>query len=580
VQRVRARGYVHAPLEHQHTGAWSDAVVHGYARIRCTPVSDEQSNPSQGKPWDDDVVQLIRPLGPPATQNQIEGLNIVIAGHVHHVEGGVFQVGQGADAPIINPFGDVPTCNSEDWMKRSNRTLGHGYYCRHLCAVAYVVHGVDKDLPPSDDWGVRFDDDEKPTPGRIYKPKRTERTAGGYKRKPEYDQALRSEFGDVLNFILAVTRDINVRRSISPNGRTPFDMSQMLLASLIHAYFNRSYRFTESFLDFLHDFRVIPANYPQFALLGEFIRDRDTTPHLRRLLRETGVWSAPCSNFIYGMDMRGVGRDKRFDYRLQQRLGKEGKRDKPIRLMPDDGLDALPLSAEEINAKGPLINPNNGKIRKGYYRVSPLIDVDLMVTIALAVTDHRVHESRVAARLIMGLLSAYARPYDPYDDMRQLPENPTVDEMLKALEEGKFEERFDLEQPPKLLGDGGYSAGKLRQLVYKLGGLLYAPYPVNQKNFEPGLLATLHAKAVENPRKIHEILRYRVKVECHNSSTDAIFDSYVRSVEGAGPENIIISQYCLQNMRFGAMAARAYNISIPSYTADLRASLDDEYRSA
>src|SRR5579875_1193355 len=151
-------------------------------------MTGEPWRPGQSKPWDDDVIGIIRRLGPPATQNQIVGLNILIAGHLRY-DDGIFQVGLGPDAPIVNPFGnDVATCNNEDWTKRSNRTLGHGYYCGHLCAVAYAVHGIDKDSPPVDDWGVPFDGQEMPAPGKIFKPKRGERTAGGYKRnKPEYE---------------------------------------------------------------------------------------------------------------------------------------------------------------------------------------------------------------------------------------------------------------------------------------------------------------------------------------------------------------------------------------------------------
>lgn len=467
--------------------------------------------------------------GMPATEHQTRGLHLLMLGKVHHVGGDVWRVedmDRGRPDHVVD-LHEGSCSNCEAWAHAKPRTT---FNCPEKWSVRYKLSPPLHTAPPVDDWGMAYDDDELERVGPILRPLPPKidakvfdgkLTRGGYVRfASSYDAALRGEFASYVMLARALTQEIHwpePRTGDELRGRKPFPLGTMIFAGLVMMRFRWSYRMTEGFLAFLQavgwlkpareqdmyfsDGRPREKFYPGFKALEDFVTDPSTSPHLRRFLRDTFRMLTPLSNSTIAMDMSGEGKNRYFDYWLNQRNGKRGKRDP-----------------------------------KDWYKASPIMDVDTMATAGVVLTTKSFHESRVAPALIEMLLRAYA-------------EGPVGSEAL------------ELPDNWEMLADGGYNDKDLREFVDKRRGVAYFPYAVNAVDpGKPGFAQEMYHRYSLAPRKWNEKFRMRVKNECLFASTDAIFGPSVRSQTLVGATNEVLLKFSGQNLRWNMLAMECFGL--------------------
>lgn len=450
------------------------------------------------------------------TQQQIEGYRLMCKGAVsERFIAGIANVNDGK-VRIVSY--DRQECNCGAFRHSHPRVA-----CRHLWAAYYTVEPPTEEevndlkrrltgeiLPPLGP-GISLDRLVDPSTVSASEIERaSERvTRGGYTRfAKEYESVLKSGFGDQVRLALAIFTDYAaVCKSWKPlrrRGRRQKQLALVLFAAYVYTYMRWSIRETEGFLEFLAELKFIPETYPKCGTLSAFLR----APEASRIIDELIALTAEPFRDLGVMTLAGdatgaaADRNKFFDYMMQRTHKKKQLR--------------------------PHVR---------WYKAFAVCGVDTMQTVLLHVTNKDAGEKTVFRQRIMTEL-----------EFRQ----------------------YDID---KFLYDGGCNFTLIRdEIIEKLHATPYIPWASNSKNAIPRkwrdvvkhseIITELHRQCTRDPATFKMFYRHRVKIECLFSAVKEKFGQYVRTCQGAGPENEIKLKFLAYNVRMLVMAAKCYQLDI------------------
>ncbi len=409
------------------------------------------------------------------------------------------------------------TCTCEE----CRRWKALGFRCKHMWAVIYTFSPPQTVSAPTNP-GLAVPRLEVAKPELVVAsengmPTNKRYVRGGYHHYDcsKYQEALRHNPADFILVSQIIAEQCGIERlrvndeDEIKRGNKGYPFWAYLFAGLQKAYHGKSLRWTDGFCRYAlaENYRGFEGReYPHHAALGAWLRDPETTPHLRRLLLETATPPIMVngSTTRLAADMTGVGANRFFDYRLDRRAkptSEGGQREKKV--------------------------VDGRQIVRGYWRANVLACVDTLATTAVIVTDQHTHESAAFKKL--------------------------TEETLREFESGV------------LLADGGYK-GPQRQFVLDNGWLPYFRYGSNEvATHKQGMLKTLFLEMQLHPKIWKLNYSPRWKIECLFSVIDQKFGKYIHCTEGAGPENEIILKFIANNILMLCYGVRIYDMDLEMF---------------
>jgi hypothetical protein len=454
----------------------------------------------------DSDVPFVRERGVYTTQ-QRKGWELATSAEVEAAGGGIWYVG---DCNVNLPRKEG-TC--KEYRHTSPPTR-----CPHWWAVAYTI-----DPPTPDEFIIPVPQQALVVPTTLKLVTATElsedvvrRVAredirGGYSRfADKYDEHLKTEFMETMFFVREFFKQIGPAldtRNHQGRGRKLTPLADLLFAAFLKEHMSGwSLRRSQGMLEFLAhpEIRFISPAFPDFAVVGTFIREPGVTPILRDIMAMLADPLREFGQMEIATDGTGASSNRFDDWRI---AGKE----------------------------------HQHKEHRRWYKAHACCDVDTMCIIAMYVTDKNVSEKKMLLNALLPEL--VAREYDISKFFADGGYNATEirDEVYDQLKAIPF-----------------IPWGKNSKRAISL------PWRAKVKH-APMIEAVYAAWKADEGKAFKAEYRYRVKVENLFSSVKGRFGGYVRLHGGNGPENEILLKAICHNVHILLMAAKIYGLDLSRF---------------